>query len=112
MLPIKMRLKKDLIGQVLKQGKKIESRGVFLKYLLLPGRQSAFAVVISSKIAKQAVLRNKMKRRGRAVIKKILPFIKEGLLVILFFKKDSLGMKFKELEKEIMDLFKRINLPS
>ena len=106
MLPKKRRLEKWLIEKALRQGKLVRGSRVSLKYLVIPNRQSAFGLVVSSKVAKQAVIRNKLKRRGRAVILKLLPGIKEGFLALIFFKIGSPKATFRDLENEITQLFK------
>lgn len=110
MFPKKRRLQKGLIEKVLKKGKNINSRGISLKYLSFSSQASAFAVVVSTKTVRKAVLRNKLKRRGRAVVVKLLPIIKEGFLVLLFFKKESAEMTFSELKTEIANLFKKAKI--
>jgi len=106
MLSKKRRLKKALIGKILEQGKLVRGSRVSLKYLIVPDGESAFGVVVSSKITKAATVRNKLKRRGRAVILQLLPDIKKGFLALIFFKKGSPEMSFNDLENEITQLFK------
>jgi ribonuclease P protein component len=108
MLPKKNLLAKNLIEKVLRQGKSIRGRNISLKYLVIPGKPAAFAFIISSKVAKRAVDRNKLKRRGRAIVFKLLPQIKEGCLSLIFFEKGSIKMSFPELMAEMTQLFKKV----
>ena len=110
MLPRKRRLKKEFIEKVLKQGRFIAGRNISLKYFCIPGQASAFGFVVSSKIAKSAVVRNKLKRRGRAIVSKFIPFIGEGNLALVFFNEGGMKLKFKDLESEMAGLFKRAGI--
>jgi len=65
---------------------------------------------VSSKIAKKAVDRNKLKRKGRESINKIKNKIKNGYNGVFFFKKTSLDLSFKELEEEIKKILKKTNI--
>ncbi len=100
MLPKKRRLKRELIKKILKKGKIFNSRDISLKTLFVPGQLSSFAVIVSRKTEKKAVDRNKIKRREKGVILKILPKVKEGFLTIIFLKKGSAGLKSGALKEE------------
>jgi len=69
-----------------------------------------FSFVVSSKVSKKAVLRNKLKRRGYYVIKKFLPSIKPGYFVVFFLKKDIVGIPFVDFEKQILFLLNKAKL--
>jgi ribonuclease P protein component len=105
MLPKKHRINKKIFEEILKKGKIFSSDCLYIKTLPISEKHSIFAFVVSSKVAKKAVERNKLKRRARHIIKKMLPKIEKGLGVIIFFKKGVEKMTFSELEKEINDIF-------
>lgn len=109
-MPKERRLKKGAIKLILKKGRSINTGSISLKYLFSPSERSAFAVIVSIKTAKKAVLRNKLKRRGRAIITKLLPIIREGFLTLIFFKRESVQKKTNVLEREIVDLFKKASI--
>jgi len=104
MLSKKRRLSRELIRKTLREGKGAHGQNVSLKYLAAPLKSSAFAFIVSAKKIKSAVFRNKVKRRGRAIIFKILPRLKEGYAVLFFFKEKSHKTKFSELETEMKKL--------
>ncbi len=110
MLPRKRRLNRKSIKKVLKESRFFFNHNFSLRYLVSPAELSKFAFVVPSIAAKKAVIRNKIKRRARAAVFKLLPFLKEGYLVALFFKKGSEQLSFKELETEISKNFKKINI--
>ncbi len=110
MLSKKRRLSKELIKKTLRGGKSVHGQNVSLKYFAAPSKLSAFAFIISAKKIKSAAFRNKLKRRGRAIIFKILPRLKEGYSILFFFEEKSYKMKFLELEMEIKNLLQREGL--
>ena len=59
------------------------------------------AVVVSSKVAKTAVARNKMKRRLRAILTPLLPQMEKGINLVVFAKKEGVAAPFAELRVEI-----------
>ncbi|MBI3985268.1 MAG: ribonuclease P protein component [Candidatus Levybacteria bacterium] len=70
---------------------------------------SKFAFIISKKIDKSAVVRNKLKRVLAKEIEKILEDIKPGYSFIFIVKKEILG-KETDLENIIKDVFLKGNL--
>ena len=77
MLPRMNRLRRDKdIERVFKYGRGYGEGFLFLKALENNLKVSRIAFVVGKRIAKQAVLRNTMKRRLRAIIRSRLPEIK------------------------------------
>ncbi len=111
-MPPKNRLKKELVKDIVKRGKAAKNSNVFLKYLFIPGRTKSFSFIVSSKVSKRAVLRNKLKRRARAAVLELLPQVKNGYLVVVFFKKNNLGMNFGEIKNELTSLFQKAGMIS
>ena len=60
-----------------------------------------FGFVISKKISKRAVDRNKIKRRMCEILRKDLNKFKSGTKIVFLAKKSLLEVKMSELEKEI-----------
>lgn len=105
MLPKKHRINRKLFEEVVKKGKSFFSPYLSLKIAPTIENQSRFAFVVSSKVSKKAVERNKIKRRARSIVQKNLSKIKKQINAIIFFKKGAEKMTFQELEKEINDIF-------
>lgn len=110
MLAKKHRINKKLFEEIFKKGKIFSSDYLYIKTLPIPEKHSTFAFVVSSKVAKKAVERNKLKRRARHIVWKMMPEIKKGLSIIIFFKKGVEKMNFSELEKEIKTIFKKAKI--
>lgn len=105
MLAKKHRINKKLFEEVSKKGKSFSSPYLSVKIAPNEENQSRFAFVVGSGVAKHAVGRNKIKRRARNIIQKIIPKIKGKINAIMFFKKGSEKLTFAELEKQINDIF-------
>ena len=73
-------------------------------------KPSKFSFVVSGKVSKKAVIRNRLKRRGYYVIRKILPDIKKGYIAVFFLKKEIIGIPYVEFEKQILFLLKKSKL--
>ena len=109
MLSKKRRLNHRIIREILKKGKSARAGNISLKYLVFPGQTPSFSFVVSSKTVKSAVIRNKLKRRGRAAVFSLLPSIREGRQGLVFFGKGSERLKFPAIKKEIVQLFQKAN---
>lgn len=63
-----------------------------------------FGFVVSTKVSKKAVERNRLRRRLREITRKILPKLKSGLDVLVITRPQAAQLSFAELEQEIHDL--------
>ena len=69
-----------------------------------------FGIVISSKISKKAVVRNKIRRQIREVLRENLINIKTGQKVMIVVKNTALDKDFKEIRQDLENLLKKSNL--
>jgi ribonuclease P protein component len=106
----KYRITKRLFKGIFDRGRNFSSNFISLKFISDSTTNSLFAFVVSAKVAKRSVERNKLKRRLRHIIKKTMQKIKPGLAVIIFAKKGAEKMSFLELEKELIKLFKKAKI--
>lgn len=84
MLPSINRLsKKNDIDRVFRRGQGIKLGGVFLKAVLNNLPESRFAFVVSNKVSKKAVVRNRLRRIFRETIRQEKDKIKKGLDIII-----------------------------
>lgn len=65
---------------------------------------SRFGFIISTKISKKAVIRNKIKRIISEKIRMKLPDVKAGLDVVFLVKPSILRLEREEIEKEISNV--------
>lgn len=111
MLPLKYRLTKE------KDFKKINTSGwsffsswLRLRYLANNQKLSRFAVVVSTKVSKKAVKRNRIKRQLREIIRLNLTKIKPGYDIAVSVNSKALDKDYKDLEKEALRLFTKARL--
>lgn len=111
MLSKKNRLDKISFQWVFKKGRRREFpyfNLIFFKNTDLT--ENKFGFVVSSKISKKAVVRNKLKRRAKSAAFKILNNLNEPSVLIFIFKKESLNLDFLALFKEIELSLKEVRL--
>ena len=68
--------------------------------------QKKFGFIVSKKISKKAVDRNKIRRILSEVVRENLEKFENGTRIIFLTKKEILGKKMKEIEKEVEKFMK------
>ncbi len=115
MLKKRHKIKRALFPSIVSKGKTVHSPYITLRILERKETQKdsvpLFSFVVSSKVAPKAVRRNLLKRRGYAIIKKMLNSgrIAPEYVYAFFFKKGSDSLSFTKLEKEIILLLQKSN---
>ncbi|PCI20468.1 ribonuclease P protein component [Candidatus Wolfebacteria bacterium] len=106
------KISRQHFDELLRSGRSLHSPHVKLVYILNASdvTHNKYSFIISKKVAKKAVQRNKLKRRGYYIISKNKAYIKAQSVLFLFFKKGALDITFKELEDEITDLLRKAKL--
>jgi ribonuclease P protein component len=108
MLPKENRLKKKKeFEAVFKGGRHIKSQNFFIKYLANGTDKTRIGFVVSKKVGKRAVDRNKAKRRMREAFRNIDGKLKDGISVIVVAYPSMKGVKFKEVLAEIESALKK-----
>lgn len=67
-------------------------------------------VLVSTKVSKKAVVRNKVKRQIREIIQKELSNLKNGKDIVVIVFSQILDKNFKELEEAIISALKKLKL--
>lgn len=98
---------KENFSQVLKEGRKIDSLSFYIKTKKNNLRFSRFGIVVSSFISKKAVVRNKIRRRLSEAIRKNIYNKSNGYNVIFIVKGKILEKNYKEIEREVKEIFKK-----
>jgi len=104
-----LKRKKDF-ERVFKEGKGFKEDFLFLKFYLNNLKKSRFGIIVSQKISKKAIIRNKIKRRIRAVINSKLPKIKKGMDIVLVVLPGLETKDFWEIEDTINRLFEKAKI--
>ncbi len=82
---------------------------VRLTYAPKPGPFS-YTCVVSKKVAAHAVDRNRIKRRGRAILKQFEKSLIPGCMCALFFKKEASAGSYQDMKAEISGLLEKARL--
>jgi len=111
MLPKKNRLPSSQIPLVVKKGKRLNC-SFFVLYSNSNSKtdQPRFAFIVSLKIDKRAVVRNKIKRQLRYSINKKLGEIKAGFDIVFLVKKGMKEKSFSLINSEIHKAFQKQGL--
>jgi ribonuclease P protein component len=111
MLPAKHRLRlENDIKTLLAKGRSVFSTVVGAKTRPNAFPFSRFAVVVGVKTDKRAVVRNRIKRRVRAIIHEQLGNIRPGYDVCFFPKKTAFSLPADKLKMEVLDVLKKAKL--
>jgi ribonuclease P protein component len=104
-----LKRKKDF-ERVIKKGKKIEKDFLVLKFSRNSLDVTRTGFVVSQKVSKKAILRNKIKRRLREIMKINLPNLKPGYDLIFFTKKGIIEKNFLEIKDTVEQILKKAKL--
>jgi ribonuclease P protein component len=111
MLPKENRLKKEKeFEAVFKGGRTLRGKSVFLKYLINGTDQTRIGFVVSKKISKLAVERNKAKRRMRDIVRLKKDNLKNGLSIVIISLPPIKGMEYKEIKQDLENLLSKEEL--
>lgn len=97
---------------VYSKGDAVRTQKIVIKFTNNPHRkESRFAVVVSKKVLKSAVGRNRIRRRVYEIIRHELPRF-DGVfdVAVMIFSKEIKDMPHEELKTLIVDMFKEADL--
>ncbi len=111
MLPQVNRLKKEKdFDKVFKKGKSFKNSFLILRILQNNLKESHFGFIVSKKVSKKAILRNKIKRRLRDIIRQNIKNIKKGIDVVLIVLPGLEKNNFLETKEILNTLLKKAGL--
>lgn len=111
MLPKENRLHTDKeIKDLLKSGQTFFLPEMVIKYKANKEDITKIGFIVSTKVDKKAVVRNKVARQFREVIRELLPQLKTGYSVLIIAKKKVLELDFSTIKKQINFAFDKIRL--
>jgi len=109
MLAQKHRLvKKTDFQRIYRQGRKVTSPLLMMKFLSNQEEFSRFGIVVSSKVAKQAVIRNKIKRRIGEVIRNNQAKIPPGYDFVVISSPRAKQCKNQDIVDNLRKLFSQV----
>ena len=105
------RLKKEKdFEKIFKKGKSFKNSFLILRIVPNNLEESRFGFIVSQKVSKKAVLRNKVKRRLRDIIQKNITEIKKGKDVALIVLPGLEKKSFLETKEILETLLKKTSL--
>ena len=114
MLPRQRRVTRRQFPLILQAGRSYHTSFLSLRVSLWPPKEAVkttlFAFVVSRKVAATAVDRNRLKRRARAIVRELLPQIKDNYACLLFFKQGATKLPYPELKEIIRVMFIRSSI--
>lgn len=115
MLPKKYRLSSKDFVSIKKEGRRVF--GPLFGLLIKEEEEETenepkFGFIVSKKVDKKAVIRNKIKRRLDQALLFYLPRIKPNAKAVFLAKKTLVDASFSEIQKEIERMLKRARLLS
>lgn len=111
MLPKQYRLSRADFEAVYKKGRRVRGKSFGLVFLASENKNepSKLGIVVSKKVLKNAVDRNKLKRQIRAVlIKDVVETLPPGRKIVLTAFSAPKTREFREIGEELADLFRKI----
>ena len=111
MLPKENRLrsKKDF-DDVFKKGRGFKEDFLYLKFAHNDSKINRFGFIVSQKVSKRAVVRNRLKRALRALVRARMPRVKQGIDVVLIAISGLENKDFWELETILEKAFNKAEI--
>lgn len=119
MLPKHNRLRRSRdFSQVYRQGKKAVSAHLVVRVCSLPSQASVadpapaaqMGIVVSLKVHKRSVVRNRLKRQVRAALRTLLPQIRPNLWVVINLRPEATQCEYAEFLRELDQLFTKLEV--
>ncbi len=109
MIPKNNRLTTNLFKEVFLKGKSVFGPEISLVYIKnSSGVHSRFSFSVSKKVAKTAVLRNRIRRRSYVALSPLLDGITAPVLGVLVVKKDISTLTVEQTRTLLQNLLKRL----
>jgi ribonuclease P protein component len=100
----RLKKKKDF-ERIYKKGRGFKGDSLFLKILENKEELTRIGIVVSKKVSKKAVQRNKIKRQMREIMRGMN--VKKGFDVVIVAYPSILKKEFSEIKREIIYLLKK-----
>ena len=105
----RLRKSKD-IESVLKKGFKFKEGSLVLRVAGNKSAKTRFAFIVSGKVSKKAVIRNKIRRRLSEIIRLCMPNMAQGIDLIVIALPSSASREFSEIKSATEDLLIKAGL--
>jgi ribonuclease P protein component len=107
MLPKKNRANTSEVEKIFKEGRFLNSFNLTFKYIKTGGKERKISFIAPKSVAKLAVKRNYLRRKGYNILKKYINDFPAGITGVFIFKKfqDDISI----IENEIKSILSKIN---
>lgn len=102
-LPHRLKKSEDFKG-VLRVGRSAQGEFLILKYKKTKLDRVRVGFIVGKKVAENATVRNKVRRRLRAAIEVYIKDIKPGLDILIIPRQEVISKKFNEVKRELWQL--------
>jgi ribonuclease P protein component len=105
------RLRRQDFDSIYRQGKRIS--GTYVRAIVLIsagdglGDPPQFGIVISKKVSKRAVQRNRLRRQIQAAFQALLPHLRPGWKGIIIVQNSALGCTYGQILPELEKILKK-----
>ncbi|WP_035984986.1 ribonuclease P protein component [Leptolyngbya sp. KIOST-1] len=116
--PNRLRRSRDF-SQVYRQGRKAVSAHLIVRVWAFsrrpedhPGKAAGpcIGIVVSQKVHKRAVVRNRLKRRVRAAVRLLLPQLDPNLWIVINLRPEAVQCEYVEFLRELEQLFTKLEV--
>ncbi len=107
MIPKKNRADRKMIEKIFKTGKFLASPNLTFKFILNNSSLPRISFIVPKTVAKGAVLRNRLRRRGYVALGKYIGQFPPKIAGAFVFKKSNTPAK--DIENEIKDILHKVN---
>ncbi|MCD4694496.1 ribonuclease P protein component [bacterium] len=102
--------KKKDFDNIFKKGRSVFNKVLGLKVIINDLDINRFGVIVSNKISKRAIERNKIKRRIREVLKKEEPVLKKGYDIVVIALAETKQKEYQDLEQILKEKLSKLAL--
>lgn len=104
MVSNKKRVTKKVFNQIMKTNFSVYNNFFNIIYFKKEEKTPSYAVVVPRGVSRKATERNKLKRKGYAVLRL---FVFKNVDFIVFYKKNGAKLSFEEIKQNIVSLLKK-----
>ena len=102
--------KKNDFDRVFKKGKSSYDKILGIKVLFNEQEENRYGVIVSTKISKKAVKRNRIKRQIREAVKALAPDLKKGLDLVVIALPGASDKDYWELKTSLENHLQKLKL--
>lgn len=112
MFPKQNRLDRKDFSEILKKGRRIRGNSFSLIFANFGNGGAQIGIIITKKVTKTAVERNKLKRRIRNILIPELNNLPQGLKIIIMVYPSQEKLLFNSIKTEVLGLINRLAITS